>query len=263
MAMCKEDLKNKYNKLKRFKFLEYFNKFNEFALTTAPFVLIILAICLMYIFADTLTWNLNSIPFIVTLFSFSFGVLLAVNQYSLKAKAEKIEHEVRLLTLFSEFMEIAHAYGEPFVVKDKIEIAPKGIAAQDAAIAAISTLGNKYNDILGAAANQGLESLIFKSNVVGKYQDNEEVYKKISKDFDKNLNIKEKYAKIWTKKGQELYDQGKYLDSVEAYNLAKQLYYNQISPDVERGLLNSKKNALKHQSGAKKFKDFWQKPGSQ
>ncbi|MGB5100201.1 MAG: hypothetical protein WBN94_06345 [Methanothrix sp.] len=250
MAMCKENLNNLSRKLTK-KLPVIFNGFNEFVLTLAPSMLIIVTIWLTYFFRNALAGDMNSISIIVTLFSFSFAVLLAVNQYSLKAKAEKVEHEVRLLTIFSEIMEIAHARGEAFVVNNEIKNAPIGVAAQDAAIAAINTLGDKYNDILGVAANQGLESLIFKSNVVGKYRNNEEIYKKISEDFDRNLSIKQKYREIWIKKGKELYDQGKYLDSVEAYSMAKLLYSPQISADVEDGL----KKAIMHSMANLETKD--------
>lgn len=242
MAMCK-NLHNLQDKLKK-NYLEIFDNFNEIGLTLAPTMLIIGTIFLMYFFKDKLAENVNSISQIITLFSFSFGALLAVNQYSLKARAEKVEHEVSLLKLFTEIMEIAHAKGDAFVVNNAIQNAPIGVAAQDAAIAAINTLGDKYKDILGDAANQGLESLTFKSDVVGKYRNNEEVYKKIFDDFERNLSIKQKYKSIWMKKGQELYDSGMFLDSLEAFERAM-ILYKTPPPDAALGFAKAK-NALYH-----------------
>jgi tetratricopeptide (TPR) repeat protein len=245
-AMCEEYL---LGKLKGF---------NEFAIIAAPFVLIIGTICLMYVFRDTLAGNVNSVSLIVTLFSFSFGALLAVNQYSLKAKAEKVEHEVRLITLFSEVMGIAHARGEPFVVNNEIKTAPVGLAAQNAAIAAIDVLGEKYEDILGEAANQGLETLTsFKSEVVGKYRDNEKIFETALDNFDKNIIIKKrKYYLMWMKKGEELYNQGKYLDSSEAYEKAAEFYKH---PDASLG----RQKAFEALNPKEETKKTLSNPGSQ
>jgi hypothetical protein len=129
MTMHKEDLNNLSCKLRK-RSIAFFNGFNEVFLTLAPFMLIIVTIGLMYFFRDAIAGDMNSISLIIALFSFSFGVLLAVNQYSLKAKAEKVEHEVRLMNLFSEIMETAHARGEAFVVNNEIRNAPIGAAAQ-------------------------------------------------------------------------------------------------------------------------------------
>ena len=212
-------------------------------------MLIIGTICLIYLFRNTLAGNVNSISLIVTLFSFSFGALLAVNQYSLKAKAEKVEHEVRLLKLFTEIMDIAHARGEAFVVNNAIENAPIGVAAQDAAIAAINTLGEKYKDILGEAATQGLETLTsFKRDVVGKYRDNEKIFKTAYDDFDKTIRIRQEYYQMWMKKGEELYNKGRYLDSLDAYQKAAEFYKH---PDAflgsakAMGALNPKEDTKK------------------
>lgn len=236
--MCKEYLNERFV-IFLIKSSTIFKGLNEFILVISPVVLIIIAFFLIYIFRNTIEGDINSISQIITLFSVSFGVLLAVNQYSLKAKAEKVEREVRLITLFSKLMDIANARGEPFVVNNGIKNAPIGVAAQDAAIAAIFTLGNKYNDILGSAAKQGLESLTFKSDVVGKYINYDDVYKNMLEDFDRNLIIRQKYLVLWMKKGQELYNQGNHLGSLIAYQQAKELseeLHGHQSADIEQGL---------------------------
>ena len=123
------------------------------------------------------------------------GSLLALRDYKLRARAEarladsaRIESDIKLLKLFVEIMDIAHARGASVVVSDKLFEAlipklqaqgvtdiksaavitlPIGAAAQDAAIAAIAVLGMKH-EILLPVAIRALESLsTFKANIAG------------------------------------------------------------------------------------------------
>jgi hypothetical protein len=120
---------------------------------------------------------------------------LALREYKLKARAEarladsaRVESDIKLLTLFVDIMDIAHARGQSVVVSEKMfeALAPRlqaagitdpksaayitlpvGFAAQDAAIAAIAVLGKKHS-ILFPVALRALESLnTFKANIVG------------------------------------------------------------------------------------------------
>jgi hypothetical protein len=129
----------------------------------------------------------------VTLITVSIGSWLSLKEYRIKLQAEtrlrdasKVEMDVKLLQLFTEIMNIAHARAttqlsekifeqilKPEVIKqfhlendsikdllDKsIVILPVGLAAQDAAIAAIASLGKRH-DILKSVAIQALESLV-------------------------------------------------------------------------------------------------------
>ena len=138
----------------------------------------------------------------ITLIVTAIGVWLSLKEYRLKVKAEtrlaesaEIESDVKLLNLFSETMEIAHARGgykvsekamekiltPEFIKKlggnvdlrDLIEYAivslPVGIAQQNAAICAIWMLGKKH-PTLAPIAIQGLETLnSFKGDVVQDY----------------------------------------------------------------------------------------------
>jgi len=119
----------------------------------------------------------------------------------LKKKAERrllesteVESQVKLLKLFTEIMNIAHARGgyevsdtviekvlTPKVLKDNKNLKtviqsaiisiPVGEASQDAAIAAIWQLG-KTHSILNKASIQALKSLIkFKRDIVQPYLD--------------------------------------------------------------------------------------------
>ena len=125
----------------------------------------------------------------------AIGSWVAVNNYTLKIEAEKrlsesssVESDVRLLKLFSEMMQIADCRYDPILSEKVIEelfnkgiitandYSPEnvillnqklrtaiitlgyGLSAQEAAIAAIYTLGRK-NVILLNAAIDGLESV--------------------------------------------------------------------------------------------------------
>jgi hypothetical protein len=139
----------------------------------------------------------------VTLITASIGGWLALREYRLKVKAEirltqsaELEADIKLLKLFTEIMNIAHARGGTQVsekaiekllspdviqalglsssnIKDAIESAvitlPVGVAAQDAAISAIWVLGNRH-EVLKPVAIQALKSLIeFKEKVATPY----------------------------------------------------------------------------------------------
>lgn len=137
----------------------------------------------------------------ISILSISVGILISLRQYRLKARAEirlaesaRVESDIKLLKLFTEIMNIAHARGESVVsdkmlelmlkpehlsamaggkaidIKDAAVITlPVGAAAQDAAIAAICELGKKH-EILRASSLQALESLAkFKEPVVSPY----------------------------------------------------------------------------------------------
>ena len=122
----------------------------------------------------------------VTLLSVAISSWLALRQYRLKLRSEKIENDIKLVKAFSELMSLAHArsqttYSEKFLDKlfekeiisnadfqgfdlgRKIQTAaltvPIGLAAQTAAIAAVATLGLRH-DVLKDASIQGLESLV-------------------------------------------------------------------------------------------------------
>lgn len=127
--------------------------------------------------------------------SVAVGSLLALRDYKLKARAEarlvdsaQVESDIKLLKLFVEIMDIAHARGQSVVVSEKLFEAiiprlqaegvtdiksaavitlPIGAAAQDAAIAAIAVLGTKHAILLPVAL-RALESLCsFKANIAG------------------------------------------------------------------------------------------------
>jgi len=115
--------------------------------------------------------------------SVAAGIWVKLRAESRMLAAQKIESDVKLLKLFSEMMNLAHARGAQVVseqvlataLKDptisaliaskSLDIAdlavittPVGVAAQDAAIAAVAALGKKH-EILRGAAIQGLETL--------------------------------------------------------------------------------------------------------
>ena len=134
---------------------------------------------------------------IATLFSVIVGIFISFNQYRLKVKEEinlskktQAEIDVKLLTLFSETIEIAngrkgHIVSEKTIeklfdknilelndfanlnnletVNNKLNIAtrviPIGLASQISAITALGVLGSKY-DILHESATNGLMNLI-------------------------------------------------------------------------------------------------------
>jgi hypothetical protein len=140
------------------------------------------------------------------LISTGVGIWIAVRDLGLKFKAEarlsqsaQVEADVQLLKLFTEIMNLAHARGSTlvsekaveFLLKDKsladmtkdgvkVKVGdmirdsatfalPVAVEAQDAAIAAIATLG-KQHEILRPAALQALESLMLvKKKVVEKH----------------------------------------------------------------------------------------------
>ncbi len=142
---------------------------------------------------------------IVALLSTTVGIWLALAEYRLKLRAEsriadsaKIEADINLIKHFTELMNVAHArsgysvsetviekmFENGFFTDDdknnleilnqKLEDAailtlPVGLAAQDAAMAAISVLAKKH-DILKKPALQALESMkFFKKELSEKY----------------------------------------------------------------------------------------------
>ena len=141
----------------------------------------------------------------ITLLVTSIGGWLALREYRLKAKAEtrlaesaELESDIKLIKIFTEIMDIAHARSGYKVSEKAIEVIlssealeqlnqtggnvrdilhnsivclPVGVAAQDAAISAIWTLGKKH-EILAPIALQALVTLSgFKSEVVMGYLD--------------------------------------------------------------------------------------------
>jgi hypothetical protein len=121
----------------------------------------------------------------ITLLSISIGAWIAIEQYRLKLKSETIESDIKLIKAFCDLLNIAHARGQvgyseklleeffksnsdletevsKLTLDQKLEKAlliPKvGYAAQDAAIAAVATLGIRHN-VLQDASIQALESL--------------------------------------------------------------------------------------------------------
>ena len=121
----------------------------------------------------------------VTLLSVAISSWLALKQYRLKLKSEKIENDIKLIKAFCDLLNLAHArsqttFSEKFLDKlfekeiiskadfeelsldQKIDktalIVPVGSAAQDAAIAAVATLGLRH-DVLKDASVQALTSL--------------------------------------------------------------------------------------------------------
>jgi hypothetical protein len=136
--------------------------------------------------ADTVRDWLVPVSTAVSVFATACGILVAVWGYRLKTQAEarlaesaRVEADIKLVKLFVEVMDVAHARGQSVVVSDKLFEAmvphlpvkdidhlkkaavitfPIGTAAQDAAIAAIAVLG-KQHSILLKIADQALESL--------------------------------------------------------------------------------------------------------
>ena len=130
---------------------------------------------------------------VATLLSVIVGIFLAYGQYRLKVRSEirlrdsaEAENDIKLINLFSETFETAHArnsslasekileklfdknfitiadLGNSQILEQKLRIAtiilPVGRASQEAAIAAIADLGIKYK-VLRQAALTGLLSL--------------------------------------------------------------------------------------------------------
>jgi hypothetical protein len=139
----------------------------------------------------------------VALITASIGGWLALREYRLKVRAEtrlaktaELESDVKLLKLFTELMDIAHARAGSQVSEKAVErllspemikqlnisgenlssildgaviTLPVGVAAQDAAIAAIWTLGKRHT-MLGPIAIRALESLTtFKGEITAPY----------------------------------------------------------------------------------------------
>jgi hypothetical protein len=141
----------------------------------------------------------------LALISFAISSWLALKEYRLKLQAEaratnsaKAETDVRLLKAFTELMDLANGRGGYVVSEKAIEeifkhkafdeadfsdlesikirigefpviYLPVGNASQDAAIAAIATLGNRY-EVLKEPAIQALETTrTFKKDMSEKY----------------------------------------------------------------------------------------------
>ena len=132
------------------------------------------------------------------LMSVAIGIWLSLEQYSLKLKSEKVEADIKLMTLFTKIMSIAHARGGYTVSEKIIEkmfdgkflteqelknsailnerlstaailTTPVGVAEQDAAIAAIAQLAKRH-EVLKNVALEGLISIkSFKKNIAEKY----------------------------------------------------------------------------------------------
>jgi hypothetical protein len=138
-------------------------------------------------------------------FAIAIGSSLALKEYRLKLKAEqraadseKVETDVRLLKAFTELMDLANGRGGYVVSERAIEelfkhnvftesefnslesvkkrigefpifTLPVGSASQDAAIAAIATLGDRH-EVLKEAAIQALESTkVFRRDMAEKH----------------------------------------------------------------------------------------------
>ena len=114
------------------------------------------------------------------------AAIVALNDFKLKLRAEarqaeasRIESDVKLVKLFVEIMEVAHARGTSVLASDKLfEVLwpelkaagstnphdaalitmPVGAASQDAALAAIGILGEKHK-IIYPVAVRALESI--------------------------------------------------------------------------------------------------------
>jgi len=125
---------------------------------------------------------------VAAILSTSFAVFRFLADYRVKVRAEgrlvksaEIENEVKLLKLFTEIMDIAHARGRAELSEKAVElllsekarageheigrvlnnavvVMPVGLAAQDAAIAAIAVLGTK-SEILRPSAVQAVQAL--------------------------------------------------------------------------------------------------------
>ena len=139
----------------------------------------------------------------ISLITASVGGWLALREYRLKVRAEtrlahsaELEADIKLLKLFTEIMDIAHARGGAQISEKAIEKIltpevfgqfglsgstlqtvlencvirlPVGIAAQDAAICAIWVLGQRHETLMPVSI-QALESLSkFKGDVANGY----------------------------------------------------------------------------------------------
>lgn len=132
------------------------------------------------------------------LITIAIGIWLPLQQYSLKLKSQKVETDIKLMTLFTQIMSIAHARGGYTVSEKIIEklfdnkiltedelknsdilnkrlggasilTTPVGVAEQDAAIAAIAVLAKRH-EVLKEVAIEGLISIkSFKKDIAEKY----------------------------------------------------------------------------------------------
>ena len=153
-------------------------------------------------FSELKDWLIPLSTF-VSLITASVGGWLSLREYRLKVQAEtrlakssELEADIKLLKLFTEIMNIAHARGATQLSEKAIEKVfspenmkelglkienlhpvlesmiithPVGMAAQDAAIAAIWALGVKH-EILRPVAIQALTSLSgFKAKIANPY----------------------------------------------------------------------------------------------
>jgi hypothetical protein len=132
------------------------------------------------------------------LITVAIGIWLPLQQYSLKLKSQKVETDIKLMTLFTQIMSIAHARGGYTISEKIIEklfdnkiltenelknsdilnkrladastlTTPVGVAEQDAAIAAIAVLVKRH-EVLKEVAIEGLISIkSFKKDIAEKY----------------------------------------------------------------------------------------------
>lgn len=154
--------------------------------------------------ADIREWILV-VPGSITLLSVAISSWLALKQYRLKLQEEerlsssaRTETDIKLVKAFGELMDVANGRSghvlsektvefllarnvisnedllEPVAVGERLGAAavfalPVGRGAQDAAIAAIATLGARH-DVLRDLARQGLESLkIVRPDIIPRY----------------------------------------------------------------------------------------------
>lgn len=161
---------------------------------TLLIVTIILVLIQLIFGADIL------IPFAsaFALITIAIGVWLPLQQYSLKLKSQKVETDIKLMTLFTQIMSIAHArsgytvsekiieklFDNKILTEDELKnsnilnkrlvdastlTTPVGIAEQDAAIAAIAVLAKRH-EVLKEVAIEGLISIkSFKKDIAEKY----------------------------------------------------------------------------------------------
>jgi len=132
------------------------------------------------------------------LISVAAAIWLALQEYSLKLAAQKVETDIKLMGHFTEIMRIAHARGGYTVSERIIEklfdskvltdqelknsdllnarltaasilTTPVGVAEQDAAIAGIAKLASRH-EVLKEVAIEGLHSIKgFKKEMAEKY----------------------------------------------------------------------------------------------
>lgn len=146
----------------------------------------------MYSIIEFISKALVPLSVAISILSVAVGIWLSLREYRLKVKAEtrlaksaEVEAQIKLLKLFTEIMNIAHARGESLFSEKRAELMsrpeivnalhtqgykidfddlgvitlPIGAAAQDAAIAAVGELGKRH-EILRPVAKQALESLV-------------------------------------------------------------------------------------------------------